>query len=339
MTEFERIKAMDIVEFALYLNKMQNNAIDDYESGYFPKGAFENVAMLSKEVKENLDAKARTADKNMSDAITAGERHCDGPSVSLEITGEGVSETINDGKIAAAKQCLIDNGMEADEADQKGDGFMELDFQFILDSLKHEASWKAGDCVSFSFENWDLTIRRESDQYDPFAFLVSGKKRNTNETISRRYIGLENAYLHILNRFNENADIENRFKSLSDIMEYFTKKKGTGVAWSEYQFGKEEHALRLINDAIKLGILQEGTNGGVMVYKLFDDGNEGWQEVDKDFAAKDLIAQNMVSTLSEKIKEYNTKSSLDAQIESTSSRSAKSHSFDKARAKEPDPER
>ena len=50
MTEFERIKAMDRVELALYINKLQKEAIDDYENGFFPKGAFEIIAMLEGEV-------------------------------------------------------------------------------------------------------------------------------------------------------------------------------------------------------------------------------------------------------------------------------------------------
>ena len=101
---------------------------------------------------------------------------------------------------------------------------MQLNTQFILDTLSREASWKEGDCVSFSFKNWDLTLTRESEQYYPFTFLVTGQKQNTNETIRRRYLNLEKAYLHILNHFNGNVEIENKFKSLSDIIEHFPKQ-------------------------------------------------------------------------------------------------------------------
>ena len=72
MTEFERIKAMDVVEFALYLNKMQNKAIEDYQNGYFPKGAFANVGMLKKEVTENLDDKIMAAGGSVADGKSAG---------------------------------------------------------------------------------------------------------------------------------------------------------------------------------------------------------------------------------------------------------------------------
>ena len=59
MTEFERIKAMDVIDFALYINKLQLQAIDDYENGFFPKGAFDNVAMLESEAKEINRGKER----------------------------------------------------------------------------------------------------------------------------------------------------------------------------------------------------------------------------------------------------------------------------------------
>lgn len=73
MTEFERIKAMDVVEFALYLNKMQNKAIEDYQNGYFPKGAFANVGMLKREVTESLDDKIMAAGRSAADEKSTGE--------------------------------------------------------------------------------------------------------------------------------------------------------------------------------------------------------------------------------------------------------------------------
>ena len=53
MTEFERIKSMNVVDLAIYINKLQCQAIDDFENGYFPKGIFDNVSMLESEAKEN----------------------------------------------------------------------------------------------------------------------------------------------------------------------------------------------------------------------------------------------------------------------------------------------
>ena len=52
MTEFERVKAMNVIEMAEYIKDLQCKAIDDYEEGYFPNGIFENVAMLESEAKE-----------------------------------------------------------------------------------------------------------------------------------------------------------------------------------------------------------------------------------------------------------------------------------------------
>ena len=41
-----------IVEFALYLSKIQLKAIDNYENDLFTNGAFDNIAMLKNEVLE-----------------------------------------------------------------------------------------------------------------------------------------------------------------------------------------------------------------------------------------------------------------------------------------------
>lgn len=53
MTEFERIKAMNVIDLAIYINKLQNKAIEDYEEGFWPKNIFDNVIMLKCEVEEN----------------------------------------------------------------------------------------------------------------------------------------------------------------------------------------------------------------------------------------------------------------------------------------------
>lgn len=103
---------------------------------------------------------------------------------------------------------------------------MRLDLPFILNALSQEASWKPGDQETFFFDNWNLSLKREEDLYKPFTFSVSGSKRNSNETINRRYTCMEKAFLHILNRFNENAYIEDKFKSLSDITERFPEQHG-----------------------------------------------------------------------------------------------------------------
>lgn len=50
--EFERIKAMDVTDLAIYINKLQVQAVRDYENGFFPKGIIENMTMLNGEVKK-----------------------------------------------------------------------------------------------------------------------------------------------------------------------------------------------------------------------------------------------------------------------------------------------
>lgn len=110
---------------------------------------------------------------------------------------------------------------------------VELNLQFILKSLSHEASWKAGDSVSFSFEDWNLTLKREEEKYKPFTFHLIGEKENANETWSRRYVRMELAYLHILNHFNENAVIGNPYKSLADIIERFPVRGVENDAFSK----------------------------------------------------------------------------------------------------------
>lgn len=102
---------------------------------------------------------------------------------------------------------------------------MELNLQFILKSLAYEPSWKAGDRVSFSFDNWNLTLKRVEEKYSPFTFSLFGEKVNSQETWSRRYVSMEQAYLHILNRFNENGAMENKYKSLDDIVNRFSHDK------------------------------------------------------------------------------------------------------------------
>lgn len=101
---------------------------------------------------------------------------------------------------------------------------------------------------------------------------------------------------------------------------------------------KEEFALSLINEAIKLGILREGPNGGLWVYKQFEDHSEGWQEVDKRYAAADLVKQDMVYLLSKKIASSSNMPSLADQIHSASTRACETHPASHAKAKEPDHE-
>ena len=90
---------------------------------------------------------------------------------------------------------------------------------FIIETLKKCETWKEGEKVVFRHDNWELILRKEELIYNPLTFSISGKKNGTNETISRRYLSAENAFLHVLNRFNENANIKNMYASLDEAMD------------------------------------------------------------------------------------------------------------------------
>lgn len=89
---------------------------------------------------------------------------------------------------------------------------------FIIENLKNSQTWQEGQVVIFKYKDWDLILRKEELIYSPFSFSISGKKCNSNETISRRYINVESAFLHVLNGFNENANVKNQYETLDDAL-------------------------------------------------------------------------------------------------------------------------
>ena len=90
---------------------------------------------------------------------------------------------------------------------------MELNKEYIQQTLNEEKLWKPGEADSFSYGNWELVLKREDKIYEPFRYSVDGKHKNGNH-MSRRYSNMEQAFLHILNEFNENVNIENRYGNL-----------------------------------------------------------------------------------------------------------------------------
>lgn len=99
----------------------------------------------------------------------------------------------------------------------------QLTKEYIERSLMKEDLWKVGEKDSFIYGDWHLTLRREEDFYCPFKYSLNGKRQTptsigTYETWTRRYISMEAAFLHILNRFNENAGVKNQFNSLHDAL-------------------------------------------------------------------------------------------------------------------------
>jgi len=97
----------------------------------------------------------------------------------------------------------------------------KLTKKYIEITLQEERLWKVGESDTFKFGEWKLTLRREENIYKPFKYSLEGMKRNTNGTVSswsRRYISMEKAFLHILNRFNENANIRDNYNSIEEFI-------------------------------------------------------------------------------------------------------------------------
>ena len=90
---------------------------------------------------------------------------------------------------------------------------------FIIETINSSKTWNGTERIVFRHNNWNLILRKEDSIYNPFTFSVSGNKEGTHETISRRYTSVENAFLHILNGFNENAQIKDKYSSLNEALE------------------------------------------------------------------------------------------------------------------------
>lgn len=101
---------------------------------------------------------------------------------------------------------------------------MHLNNKYARDLIKRD--FQIGEEKTFLYKNlnnntWKITIRREEEKYFPFKFAIEGEKIGTNETWNRRYTEIEKAILHIVNNFNENANIKNKY---SNIEEYLNEK-------------------------------------------------------------------------------------------------------------------
>jgi hypothetical protein len=95
--------------------------------------------------------------------------------------------------------------------------FQMLTKDYIKQTLKEEKLWKIGESDSFSFGIWNLNLRKEEEKYNPYNYSVSGYSEN-GSSISRRYITMEGAFLHMLNSFNENVNIKNSYITLEDAL-------------------------------------------------------------------------------------------------------------------------
>ena len=67
--------------------------------------------------------------------------------------------------------------------------------------------------------DWFVILKRENERmYAPFKYAVNAYCLDNIQTFDRRYVTLEDALLHCLNGFNENANIPNRYKSIGHYL-------------------------------------------------------------------------------------------------------------------------
>lgn len=108
---------------------------------------------------------------------------------------------------------------------------------FVAYTLGTESTWKPGDEVTFQllFRNcnsaWEMTLTYESEDYAPFAYRLEGRQITYEghepehpATWGRRYYTMEKAFLHILNHFNENANIRNHY---TDVWQWLNEGNRT----------------------------------------------------------------------------------------------------------------
>lgn len=84
--------------------------------------------------------------------------------------------------------------------------------------LKEADRWEVGHGVVFRYKGWDIGIRKVDDAFESYRFGLSGRRKETKETISRRYWSIEDALLHTVNGFNENANVRNHYDSLGEAL-------------------------------------------------------------------------------------------------------------------------
>ena len=96
---------------------------------------------------------------------------------------------------------------------------LEMTKEYVMQTLKEEHLWKVGKSDTFEVmlsQKWEFTLRKEEEIYAPYTYALNGRKLGTRETWSRRYRSMDAAFLHIVNRLNENANIKDRYKSIEE---------------------------------------------------------------------------------------------------------------------------
>lgn len=98
-----------------------------------------------------------------------------------------------------------------------------LTVKLIKELIERKNDFEIGEKVEFSYKYdnknvWNLTLKREEKQYYPFIFALEGNRVGTNATWSRRYTSMEQALLHIVNDFNENGNIKDKYNNLEEYI-------------------------------------------------------------------------------------------------------------------------
>ena len=99
------------------------------------------------------------------------------------------------------------------------DVMLEMTKEYVMQTLREEHLWKVGESDTFEVmlsQKWEFTLRKEEEIYAPYKYALNGKKLGTHETWSRRYRSMDAAFLHIVNRLNENANIKDKYKSIEE---------------------------------------------------------------------------------------------------------------------------
>ena len=187
-----------------------------------------------------------------------------------------------------------------------------LNVNFINGLMAKKENFEIGEKVNFTYKNgnanvWNLTLKREEEKYYPYIFSLEGNKVGTNETWSRRYSSLEDAILHIVNCFNENANVKDEYSNIEDYI------KKTIIAKDKENTRKADYMMldRLRTDCEYF--LGNG-NGflGSLYYKDIDEHIKEMKKIYESFTAqekpewislKDI--DNYKEKMQEKLKEQN----------------------------------
>lgn len=105
----------------------------------------------------------------------------------------------------------------------------QLDADLIRQLLKGEKRMKAGETFYFRLQlhfAWYVQLTKEDERkYRPFRYALKADCLDNPQGFSRRYVSMEDALLHCLNGFNENASIPDRYKSIGHYLSGSTTRE------------------------------------------------------------------------------------------------------------------